>query len=365
MFEPQKFFIGIVDLFSILLPGAMFVWVLRPQPLDSAAAWVVFAFASYLTGHLAFLFGSALDGMIYDPLRTATERASIRRLADGERPRNAFLRLLARGAFGGNPDRAVMLAEGLKNRALSPIAAGRAVNAFQWSKILLGKEHPEALATVQGFEAHSKFFRTFAVVLVGVAVVYLLEQEREAVLVALVLLLPVLWRYVDQRFKATQQAYWSVLTLAARDPQAPAQTSRPTHAGGVVFDQSGSCLFVKATNTEEWVLPKGHLEPGESAAEGAVREVLEETGCWAGVRGSLGEVQFGPDVSVSFFRMELVRFDEKREGVRDSRWMTPEQAATTTPFAETRVLLTAAVEQRKKENDKSGRKGGLRAALAP
>jgi hypothetical protein len=54
--------------------------------------------------------------------------------------------------------------------------------------------------------------------------------------VVLGLLLLALWRYMEQRFKATNQAYWSVIALTARDGKvtldksAPA-ASDPTHAG--------------------------------------------------------------------------------------------------------------------------------------
>ena len=59
-------------------------------------------------------------------------------------------------------------------------------------------------------------------------------------------------------------------------------TNFPTHAGGVVFKldrDKVQYLLVEAKNTScIWVLPKGHIEPGESAQMTAVREVHEETG---------------------------------------------------------------------------------------
>lgn len=43
----------------------------------------------------------------------------------------------------------------------------------------------------------------------------------------------------------------------------------------------------------EWSIPGGHLEPGESLAEAAVREVAEETGLAVSVRLELEVVQLG------------------------------------------------------------------------
>ena len=41
-----------------------------------------------------------------------------------------------------------------------------------------------------------------------------------------------------------------------------------------------------------WSLPKGHIEPGETAEEAAVREVAEETGIRGEVMGELGTIDF-------------------------------------------------------------------------
>ena len=47
-------------------------------------------------------------------------------------------------------------------------------------------------------------------------------------------------------------------------------------AGGVVFNEDNKILFMFRRG--KWDLPKGKLDPGESLAECAVREVEEETG---------------------------------------------------------------------------------------
>ena len=55
-------------------------------------------------------------------------------------------------------------------------------------------------------------------------------------------------------------------------------------AGGVVIrkDAAGSlvllCLQQKLSGIKVYCLPKGHIEPGETPEEAALREVLEETG---------------------------------------------------------------------------------------
>jgi ADP-ribose pyrophosphatase YjhB (NUDIX family) len=47
----------------------------------------------------------------------------------------------------------------------------------------------------------------------------------------------------------------------------------------LVLDDSGTkVLLTRRTDNGRWCLPGGRLDPGESAAETCVREVLEETG---------------------------------------------------------------------------------------
>lgn len=48
---------------------------------------------------------------------------------------------------------------------------------------------------------------------------------------------------------------------------------------GIVFDEGRkSVLLIKRRDIPVWVLPGGGLDPGETPEQGAVREVLEETG---------------------------------------------------------------------------------------
>ena len=55
---------------------------------------------------------------------------------------------------------------------------------------------------------------------------------------------------------------------------------REKSCGAVLFrDLSGERIFLVLHSTQgHWTLCKGHVEPGESTAECAVREVAEETG---------------------------------------------------------------------------------------
>jgi len=209
---------------------------------------------------------------------------------------------------------------------------------------------------------------------------FYIEHRYVIVLVCLALVVPVVWRYMDQRFKATQQAYWLVITLKSlQGAVAVDETTRRksggladavrsvwestsqafrsrqgadalTHAGGVVFRRNGASveyLLVQASkNSSEWVLPRGHVEPGEGAREAAVREVYEETGHWAKVVEWIEDVRLGTNTGAPmtrFFLMELVE-EAKRWPAENRRrlWLPFFEATQRASFPETKALLDRA-----------------------
>ena len=106
-------------------------------------------------------------------------------------------------------------------------------------------------------------------------------------------------------------------------------------------------LLVRAKKDPSlWIFPKGHIEPGETAAETAVRETREEAGIDGEVLGAVGEpLEFlsGKElVSVQYFiirpRMELPHNDG-----RETRWFTVDDALSVLRFDTARALLKKAV----------------------
>ena len=69
-------------------------------------------------------------------------------------------------------------------------------------------------------------------------------------------------------------------------------------AGGLVLDRAApdanAALIGRLDRRRRllWSMPKGHIEPGETASEAAVREVEEETGIHGVVLGALGTIDF-------------------------------------------------------------------------
>jgi len=224
-FDPQTFFIGVIDFFSVLMPGAVITSLLKanvepmlfgpifPKYNSELEGWAVFLFSSYLLGHFIFLLGSRLDDS-YDRIRKATEANEKQRPQNGKRPPTGLEKWLARKMFKKNRDLTVEHLVKIKARYVPDV-----VNAFQWSKAMLILHNPAAFMEVERLEADSKFFRSFVIVLSAVTVlVPVMKGEAgksiwPVAMLSFVLMCISFWRYAERRFKATQQAYWYVITL--------------------------------------------------------------------------------------------------------------------------------------------------------
>jgi 8-oxo-dGTP pyrophosphatase MutT (NUDIX family) len=112
-----------------------------------------------------------------------------------------------------------------------------------------------------------------------------------------------------------------------------------------------------------WALPKGKIDPGESPAETAVREVFEETGVHGTVVEKLGDSRYVYRASwqggsgerifkvVSFFllragRGQIGEIDEEmRIEVAEARWLPLEEAPRLLAYGGERELAAKAWER--------------------
>jgi 8-oxo-dGTP pyrophosphatase MutT (NUDIX family) len=72
------------------------------------------------------------------------------------------------------------------------------------------------------------------------------------------------------------------------DPNAPKPNSMVPSVNVVVANDAGDILLIRRSDNDNWALPGGAIDLGESAAQAAVRETREETGIDCEITGLVG-----------------------------------------------------------------------------
>ncbi len=114
-------------------------------------------------------------------------------------------------------------------------------------------------------------------------------------------------------------------------------------AGGVII-RDGKIAVVHRDRYDDWSLPKGKLDAGESFEEAALREVLEETGLECELGLELEPVSYvdqkGRPKLVRYWLMEVTGGDfEANDEVDEMRWLEPAEAARLLSYPHDRELV--------------------------
>jgi 8-oxo-dGTP pyrophosphatase MutT (NUDIX family) len=131
---------------------------------------------------------------------------------------------------------------------------------------------------------------------------------------------------------------------------------REVSAGGVVVRGEEVVVIVPtrraSDGTRVLALPKGHIDPGETALQAAEREVREETGIVAEPVRELGEARYwyrrdGQTIpkSVSFYLFAYVAGDtsDHDDEVEEARWIGLKDAQRELSHAAEREMVARAV----------------------
>jgi 8-oxo-dGTP diphosphatase len=123
-------------------------------------------------------------------------------------------------------------------------------------------------------------------------------------------------------------------------------------AGGVVWRQKKNgdveVLLIHRPKYDDWTLPKGKLDDGESAEEAAVREVEEETGFRVELGDELPSTdyhdRYGRPKNVRYWVMRIIDGDFRaNKEVDEVRWLPVEKAKDALSYSRDREVLDAFV----------------------
>jgi 8-oxo-dGTP diphosphatase len=116
-------------------------------------------------------------------------------------------------------------------------------------------------------------------------------------------------------------------------------------AGGVVLDPEGRVALVHRPRYDDWTLPKGKLDRGESFEDAALREVEEETGLRCRLVRELPSSEYrdpkGRSKLVRYWLMEVEHdpgFVPNNE-VDELRWVPVEEAPALLTYARDAEIL--------------------------
>jgi 8-oxo-dGTP diphosphatase len=115
-------------------------------------------------------------------------------------------------------------------------------------------------------------------------------------------------------------------------------------AAGGVGVHDGRIAVVHRPRYDDWSLPKGKLEPGESWEQAALREIEEETGVRARLDEELETTHYqvgDRPKTVRWWRMSVDRDlgqgpDDEVDGLR---WVTPDEALRLLDYEQDRRLV--------------------------
>jgi hypothetical protein len=188
--KPSDFFLGVMEFFAVLVPGALLTFLLTPWAssvfgvvlpslVGEPMHWAAFLVCSYFFGNLLHHIGSFLD-LFYDHVYVKLKRRK------GE-------------------EELLKKAKELMQEDLKPEL--KKLSAFSWASSWVKARNVAAGTELERSGAESKFFRSLCLVATVAAVSFATKEHQVATIVSLALAVFSLLRFCKRRWDTSQLAY--------------------------------------------------------------------------------------------------------------------------------------------------------------
>lgn len=237
-FKPSDIFIGVIEFFSVMLPGALLTYFLSglfwddvfgsgkifPEPTNEAAKWIVFLLITYILGNIIYMLASFLDATYdnfarkwlfqskYD-LSYKTAQVIQSKHIDTD---NYLKELLAQNKITN-----------ARYKEILDNPRHEIFNVYKWSQHFLLFKNPDALADVKRTEADSKFFRSLVITFLIIAFLLFAYMKIVEGFIFIALSALCYYRYGDLRRKATEKAYKMIITCYHLQPYETIEEEEP------------------------------------------------------------------------------------------------------------------------------------------
>lgn len=238
--KPSDVFVGVIDFFSTLVPGAIATfflltasWYQDPDwwpyiERGSPEGWVVFLVSAYVLGHLIAAVGSSLLDPLYDWVYKRWRRASWKSVKTQLGPDASVWAILAarvKKVLQSDPEDGLLrTAKTLKRTQLNELAEAAQLkpdditNTYWWAGTVVRVNTSAGTAEVDALSAQSKLFRSI-LVLVLFAAFWVDWSELFAILGWTAVLILSLWRFLRLRWDASERTYEYFIVTSLLGPE--------------------------------------------------------------------------------------------------------------------------------------------------
>jgi len=252
-YKPVDLFVGVVEFFSILLPGAFLTFMVAhlvshqlldvfPELTNSTVAWAAFVFASYFLGHVVYGLAALPLNYLYAKTYRRWSGPDVKILETKAKSiATALVTMRGDEPAGQKPTEAPKKtgAAQVSRKASAELSklAGKAPasvdvmfeaqdSVLPLATAIVRLRAPSGVTEIDRSEADSKFFRSIAPVLLFTGIVFFFVPasssfsvlQKEAVISGCFLTLALsLWRFMDLRHRLIKLTYELLIALVKSD----------------------------------------------------------------------------------------------------------------------------------------------------